>query len=323
MNRYSELTPLSIQEQIDITVNALIFFCPVNKKRTGLPLEENKLPHFLKWCNDTQGIDWWPKMHRITELFKVLCHKGCLHGNEHIGFLNILERTNIEGNGYLFLGKYLGKNFIADQIIQNLACITGKKGEDEHIGSGILISSRLILTCKHVLNDMKLDKKVKVNNKEYTILKSESHSNLDFGFILLETPVEDGLYHKDIALKEHSLLEEIVIAGFPKIPNNRAPIPIFQSGEINGKIATYLDPHKELLLFSAVARPGNSGGPILSHDGKILGIVIESLEREKEEVDNYKTTLPFFAAIPAKLILEKYSELEISKEHKLPWEDYQ
>jgi hypothetical protein len=30
-----------------------------------------------------------------------------------------------------------------------------------------------------------------------------------------------------------------------------------------------------MFLYSAIARPGNSGGPIIAHDGRVIGIVVQ------------------------------------------------
>jgi hypothetical protein len=55
-------------------------------------------------------------------------------------------------------------------------------------------------------------------------------------------------------------------------------------------------------------------------DGRILGIVTKSLERQREESD-INEPLPFFSAIPSKVIQLVFNEL--TKGTNLPWEDYQ
>ncbi len=34
-------------------------------------------------------------------------------------------------------------------------------------------------------------------------------------------------------------------------------------------------PRQKTFLYSAIARPGNSGGPIVAHDGRVIGLVVE------------------------------------------------
>lgn len=73
-------------------------------------------------------------------------------------------------------------------------------------------------------------------------------------------------------------------------------------------------------LFSAIARPGNSGGPVVAMDGRVVGIVTRSLERDKEEAD-FMAPMPFFAAVPSKLIAQALTELD-GGGTSLPWEDW-
>jgi len=80
---------------------------------------------------------------------------------------------------------------------------------------------------------------------------------------------------KDLALRPATLLEKVLIAGFPKVPTKTDDKPLFQSGEIAASINSY---NNSVEIFTAIARPGNSGSPLLSEDGKVLGIVSENLE---------------------------------------------
>ena len=64
-------------------------------------------------------------------------------------------------------------------------------------------------------------------------------------------------------------------------------------------------------MFSAIARPGNSGGPIIAHDGRVIGIVFQesshtsSTELQSGGSQNPETSAeltdaaPFYRGIPA------------------------
>ena len=59
------------------------------------------------------------------------------------------------------------------------------------------------------------------------------------------------------------------------------------------------------MLFSAIARPGNSGGPVVSEKGRILGIVSQEVR-----TDSQNATFPFFVAVPTKEITKALKELD-------------
>jgi hypothetical protein len=72
-------------------------------------------------------------------------------------------------------------------------------------------------------------------------------------------------------------------------------------------------------LFSAIARPGNSGGSLVTLEENVVGLVTQSLERERESAD-LMSVLPFFAAVPA---CDIRTEFEALTSIALPWETYQ
>lgn len=342
MARYSNLQPLSLDEQATITTFAIDFFSGLQNKKyrnyLKLPINPERLQpltlgNFLNWYEKEHDQEIYSKMQRVVELIGMLSRKKCLISAGHgqgspplcESYYSMLELSCIEAKGVLFLGKFLGLRHIANATKGNLACITGKtpKG-DEHIGSGILITPNIVLTCAHVLNDMQIDAHLKINGHSYKIDDHESHPEIDFGTIIIKEDIKHK-FCNDIALRNSEVLEPIVIIGFPKVPRKLDSSPITQSGEIAGRINSYSEKNTniQLELFTAIARPGNSGGPLLSEDGKLLGIVTQSLERQKEETDRENQILPCFAAVPSSEIFRGFKELEIAQNYHIPWEDYQ
>jgi len=70
----------------------------------------------------------------------------------------------------------------------------------------------------------------------------------------------------------------------------------------------------KVFFFSAVARPGNSGGPIVMIDGHIIGIVSRDFSSSDE------TSLPFHAGVPTSEIVKALQEFD--ENIVLPLETY-
>ena len=327
-SRYSKLSGLSIEEQVQFSVALCEFFAPLNeknmRKELSLPINEKvikplQIVNFFTFMENS-GHDLWPKMQRIQELIEILKQKYILQSRGGVdikeSFIFMKELTIREKKGLLWLGAVLGKQYIGYQIEKDIVYIEGitSKG-DISVGTGILISNRYILTCAHVVDDMKVSHVVIRKNK-YTIKKTYSHEIVDVGVIYLNIEVE--MMVKDLAFRESKLLEEIVIAGYPTIPRSLAPCYTLQTGEISGHISETMDKYP-MDLFSAIARPGNSGGPVLGIDGCITGIVTRSLERQQEESDAM-AVIPFFASVPSSEIYKCVKEL-IS--YEVNWESYE
>jgi S1-C subfamily serine protease len=72
----------------------------------------------------------------------------------------------------------------------------------------------------------------------------------------------------------------------------------------------------EVFLYSAVARPGNSGGPVISSRGHVVGIVSEQLSEQQSTSDQ-----PFYAGVSSAEILRALGELDPGIQ--FPWETYE
>lgn len=329
-DRYSQLSSFTIDEQARISIMLCEFFSPLKenkiRKELNLTIAKGKIVpltlfDFFEYWKE-KGCDLWPRLQRVQEILSKLVNASIIkaYGGIDINgrFLFFRELSKRESLGRLWLGNILGSSFIGNEIKKDIAYIEGvtPKG-DISVGTGILISRNTVLTCAHVVDDMKVKEFITVGTKQVEIKDTISHETIDVGLVNLNKNIDIQL--PDLAFRNSSLLEPIVIAGFPSVPRSLNPCYTLQSGEISGHLSKTMD-HYPMDLFSAIARPGNSGGPVVGLDGCILGIVTRSLERKREEADAM-STLPFFAAVPANIISQAIDEISDSTV-KLKWENY-
>lgn len=224
----------------------------------------------------------------------------------------IKKLSQNERKGLLWLAPALGPRFLYAIYSSITLQITDVDANgDIHAGSALTIAPNWLLTCAHVLTDMSLHEKQNIRGYKFRIVEQLSHNFYDIGLIKVETalPTLDELSF------QNSVLSEIMFTlGFPLIPLSRSPILLLQRGEERSPQVQLFD-GSDVFLYSTVARPGNSGGPILAETGHVLGIVTQQLERQ-----DVKQALPFHAGLRTQSILSAIEDLQPSLH--MPFESY-
>lgn len=143
----------------------------------------------------------------------------------------------------------------------------------------VLTAARHVLTAAHVLRDMTIDSKVGLpppmgvgtvdsEPPSTRVLKIEVHDRYDVGVVEIEKrkPIPRSL--QGLAFRDPEWGDIVTVLGYPPIPKAAdAPLSV-QTGEIVNPCVRSYD-GTEWLLFSATARPGNSGGPLLPTTGDL------------------------------------------------------
>lgn len=203
-------------------------------------------------------------MQRIDELLRQLARAGLLteQGSgqtpllgKHYYFLH--EFTTIEKTGVLMLARALGPSFLYWAYQTGIYQIIGvAESGDHHAGTGIAIAPRWIMTCAHVVQDMKVDSFQGLPGREFNIVREIAHDSVDVALIEVDRDlhVVQGLNFRD-----PHIAERVYTLGYPRIPLSIEAALVMQGGEVSVEQITSFS-KENFFLFSAIARPGNSGG---------------------------------------------------------------
>lgn len=296
--RNSRLAPFSLRGEIELAVEALNFFSPMHYETNCRVLERETTPgqtlpfqgaDFLRYLDRTGKLDNARRYQaRIGDLLNRLEHAGLLtmlgHGRDiFLGkfYYNLKELTTLERNSNLWLAKALGPRFIANQFADFTVQITGNSSGSAHAGTGLVIAGNWLLTCAHVISDMEVDRLQSVSGTEVCVEETLTHPDerVDIGLIRVEPPVATL---PGLAFRDPEFCERVYTLGFPRVPLARTAPLVMQSGEITAPSVRLLQ-DAEVFLYSAIARPGNSGGPVVAADGHVVGIVTQELSAQGEQ----------------------------------------
>mgnify|MGYP001071941734 CR=1 FL=1 len=163
--------------------------------------------------------------------------------------------------------------------------VRGDADLDEGVGSGVVIvDSGVILTNLHVVLGASKLKVVFFDGfeSEATVIGMQPENDLA---VLKAAKLPDDL--KAAVLRSTQDLapgDEVVAAGFPFGIG-----PSASAGIVSGLKREYRSPEGKrvltnLIQFDAAANPGNSGGPLVTMDGEVVGIVTAILNPTEQRV---------------------------------------
>ncbi|WP_024683432.1 S1 family peptidase [Pseudomonas syringae] len=328
--RYSRLRPLSTAERTQLAVHAFSFFSiakyeenmdilgePIEASGTTRPLSVLQFVQYL----EKAGILKEPMRYLspIKKLLDKMEQESLITVMGYGGFVmapkfyySMKELTEMERKGIAWLTPALGADFLYEYFGEFTLHIIGDSDSIERGGTGFAISDRHVLTCAHVINGMNVRDVQTFQGRNCRVKQTHTHDTLDVGIIELAEPILS--VSSAIGFRDPIIGEKLYVLGYPPVPMSiEAPL-ILQGGEVvNERILDYRN--QETFLYSAIARPGNSGGPIIASSGHILGIVTE--DRNNPEHPHAL----FFAGLAASAIANAIAALSIGIE--LPVENYQ
>jgi len=90
--------------------------------------------------------------------------------------------------------------------------------------------------------------------------------------------------------------DDTYVFGYPRVPTSVDADLVVRTGEVvNPAITSWRG--DEYFLYSAITRPGNSGGPIVAHNGRVLGIVAHEALYKRQSGN------PFYRGVPAHTVV--------------------
>lgn len=158
---------------------------------------------------------------------------------------------------------------------------------------------------------MRIDCQQTFQGIEHTIVKQFIHEKVDAAVIRVNQPLQPVA---GLAFLSPIIAQSVFTLGYPKIPFTKAPALTMQPGAVTSESVTSFE-GDNLFLYSAISRTGNSGGPVISNDGYIVGISSEDLSYK----DNAFS--PHYAGIPSDEIAKAVDDFGIGVQ--IPFERFE
>ena len=340
--RYIKLAPLSVNLEKTIAIQAVFFFSPNNyhdvcKAIGKKPNEGTILPlsghEFLGYLNKTGCLKdtAFKYIYHIRHLLEKLASNNNLVEMGSSGqlvmipksYYTFIELSTKRRKGYLWLAKALGGRFVHSEVSSAIIQIVGmnKKG-DHRSGSGIVFDTHHILTCRHVISDMDVNDTQTFQGREINVRQKSiyTHEKDDVAVIRVDKPLKPV---SGLAFLAPMIAQTVYTFGYPKVPNVRPKTMgaddaylIMQSGEVTNECVIATD-KTELFLYSAISRPGDSGGAIVSDDGYVVGMSTNLTEGQYEDETTF---LPHYAGIPSHVIAKAVDDMDLGI--RIPYETF-
>jgi serine protease Do len=181
------------------------------------------------------------------------------------------------------------------------------RGCQQDIGTGFLMEDGVIITAAHCLPD---GATVAIEGWDPAVAPLSRILRFgDYGsnpFVLTPSKIDVALLEfksdpfpeaRKFRLWGESTLDDILVMGFPHISGFQSGL-IASTGQVISKEMSTAR-NQPLIIFSASVKGGNSGGPLINHYGKVVGLVTNLAE---EDSDVRK--LGYGLATPAQSILD-------------------
>lgn len=178
-------------------------------------------------------------------------------------------------------------------------------------GSGFMMTGNFLITCAHVVDGAKELEVYRIGDtKKYkaSVLYASSDHKVDVAILKInDAPGRFEEFHYKDDAPDLDIGVTLTVLGFPKFKDEAKNVSINTVTIINQvKTASGLIGYIDKELYA-----GNSGGPVLSEDGSLVGVVIKG-NSDATEVDDIYVDHSAFLHFPCVLkclsdLMDKYS----------------
>lgn len=183
------------------------------------------------------------------------------------------------------------------QFDEKVYLLSIKKGGDEFSGTAFQVAPNLFATCEHNFSG---EVSVYVGDLAVAVRPKRSHPSADVATFSLDSST--AISTEGLALRPDlpNPGEEVAVLGYPSVPR-RQPILNISVGSVES-LPTDYGGTSQFIQVSIPIAGGNSGGPLIDHFGRVLGVVSE---KTFEKVQDPSTpSRPFSQVVPARYVAD-------------------
>lgn len=335
--RYSRLAPLDVDTEMGLALQARFFFSSnfqavTRKPPPGQALTPASGKDFLDYLSEIQCLPDEPNryLNQIRGLLDrmvendLLVDMGIAHGGGCVrlpkSYYAFGEPSALREGGLLWLAKTLGGRFVHRQVAPAIVHVVGENDEGE--GSGIVFDDHHVLTCRHVVSGMQLAAAQSFQGRTVTVEEVFRHESEDVAVIRTMEPMTTV---PGLGFVDPMVSQKVYRFGYSRVPcsvpssTGASPL-VMQSGEVTNESVPVFG-GMELFLYSAISRPGDSGGAIVSDDGYVVGMTTELSDSRVQTREGEDVFSPHYAGIPTHVLARAVDELGLGV--GIPLETYE